>query len=141
MPFLSRFINRLLSFRKFSVTVGCLSCLKRPPRPYFLCGACVLAPYFGSPQRAINTLWCILEKTDLMWIPVIRSWRLNERHYGALQVRSSPHCRKLVWFVVTAAVASVQALKAVLSSSLWWWLLLLLLLLLLLPLSARWKPS
>ena len=36
-------------------------------------------------KRAIRTLWSILDVTDRMWIPVERSWRLNERHYGALQ--------------------------------------------------------
>ena len=36
-------------------------------------------------KRAIKTLWLTLEEMDLMWIPVIHSWRLNERHYGALQ--------------------------------------------------------
>ena len=36
-------------------------------------------------KRAIKTLWVVLEEMDLMWIPVVRSWRLNERHYGALQ--------------------------------------------------------
>lgn len=36
-------------------------------------------------KRAIRTLWIILEVMDLMWIPVHRSWHLNERHYGALQ--------------------------------------------------------
>jgi 2,3-bisphosphoglycerate-dependent phosphoglycerate mutase len=36
-------------------------------------------------KRAIRTLWLILDDLDLMWIPVHRSWRLNERHYGALQ--------------------------------------------------------
>jgi 2,3-bisphosphoglycerate-dependent phosphoglycerate mutase len=36
-------------------------------------------------KRAIKTLWIILEEMDLMWIPVTRDWRLNERHYGALQ--------------------------------------------------------
>ncbi|MEA1896601.1 MAG: 2,3-diphosphoglycerate-dependent phosphoglycerate mutase [Bacteroidota bacterium] len=36
-------------------------------------------------KRAIRTLWVTLEDMDLMWIPVFRSWRLNERHYGALQ--------------------------------------------------------
>ncbi|MDR1620776.1 MAG: 2,3-diphosphoglycerate-dependent phosphoglycerate mutase [Synergistaceae bacterium] len=36
-------------------------------------------------KRAIKTLWLTLEEMDLMWIPVTRSWRLNERHYGALQ--------------------------------------------------------
>jgi 2,3-bisphosphoglycerate-dependent phosphoglycerate mutase len=36
-------------------------------------------------RRAIRTLWLALEQLDLMWIPVTHSWRLNERHYGALQ--------------------------------------------------------
>lgn len=36
-------------------------------------------------KRAVRTLWIILDDIDLMWIPVYRSWRLNERHYGALQ--------------------------------------------------------
>ncbi len=36
-------------------------------------------------KRAIRTLWIILDTTERMWIPVERSWRLNERHYGALQ--------------------------------------------------------
>lgn len=36
-------------------------------------------------KRAIRTLWIILDEMDLMWIPVQRDWRLNERHYGALQ--------------------------------------------------------
>ncbi len=36
-------------------------------------------------KRAIRTLWIILDEMDLMWVPVERSWRLNERHYGALQ--------------------------------------------------------
>ncbi|MBF0254428.1 MAG: 2,3-diphosphoglycerate-dependent phosphoglycerate mutase [Candidatus Omnitrophica bacterium] len=36
-------------------------------------------------KRAIRTLWITLDGMDLMWIPVIRDWRLNERHYGALQ--------------------------------------------------------
>jgi len=36
-------------------------------------------------KRAIRTLWIILDDMDLMWIPVHRSWKLNERHYGVLQ--------------------------------------------------------
>lgn len=36
-------------------------------------------------KRAIRTLWITLDVMDLMWMPVYRSWRLNERHYGALQ--------------------------------------------------------
>jgi 2,3-bisphosphoglycerate-dependent phosphoglycerate mutase len=41
--------------------------------------------YTSVLKRAIRTLWIILDQMDLMWIPVHRSWRLNERHYGALQ--------------------------------------------------------
>ena len=36
-------------------------------------------------KRAVRTLWLVLDEMDLMWVPVVRSWRLNERHYGALQ--------------------------------------------------------
>ncbi|HEX7061922.1 MAG TPA: 2,3-diphosphoglycerate-dependent phosphoglycerate mutase [Woeseiaceae bacterium] len=36
-------------------------------------------------KRAIRTLWLMLDELDRMWIPVVRDWRLNERHYGALQ--------------------------------------------------------
>lgn len=41
--------------------------------------------YTSVLKRGIRTLWIVLEDMDLMWIPVYRSWRLNERHYGALQ--------------------------------------------------------
>ena len=41
--------------------------------------------YTSLLKRAIRTLWLVLDEMDLMWIPVHRSWRLNERHYGALQ--------------------------------------------------------
>jgi 2,3-bisphosphoglycerate-dependent phosphoglycerate mutase len=36
-------------------------------------------------KRGIRTLWIVLDEMDLMWIPVYNSWRLNEKHYGALQ--------------------------------------------------------
>jgi 2,3-bisphosphoglycerate-dependent phosphoglycerate mutase len=36
-------------------------------------------------RRAIRTLWIVLDGLDRMWIPVVHTWRLNERHYGALQ--------------------------------------------------------
>ncbi|MDA8110781.1 MAG: 2,3-diphosphoglycerate-dependent phosphoglycerate mutase [Betaproteobacteria bacterium] len=36
-------------------------------------------------KRAVRTLWLVLDEMDLMWLPVEKSWRLNERHYGALQ--------------------------------------------------------
>jgi len=41
--------------------------------------------YTSVLKRAIRTLWWVLDEMDLMWIPVYRRWRLNERHYGALQ--------------------------------------------------------
>jgi 2,3-bisphosphoglycerate-dependent phosphoglycerate mutase len=41
--------------------------------------------YTSLLKRAIRTLWITLDEMELMWIPVVRDWRLNERHYGALQ--------------------------------------------------------
>jgi len=41
--------------------------------------------YTSLLKRAIRTCWITLDELDLLWIPVLRSWRLNERHYGALQ--------------------------------------------------------
>ena len=41
--------------------------------------------YTSVLKRAIRTLWTVLDKMDLMWIPVHHTWRLNERHYGSLQ--------------------------------------------------------
>ncbi|MBI3714151.1 MAG: 2,3-diphosphoglycerate-dependent phosphoglycerate mutase [Burkholderiales bacterium] len=41
--------------------------------------------YTSVLKRAIRTLWCTLDEMDLMWLPVEHDWRLNERHYGALQ--------------------------------------------------------
>jgi len=55
-------------------------------------------------KRAVRTLWIVQDEMDLMWIPVKKSWRLNERHYGALQgLNKSETARKfgeeqvLVW--------------------------------------------
>jgi 2,3-bisphosphoglycerate-dependent phosphoglycerate mutase len=44
--------------------------------------------YTSVLKRAIRTLWMVLDAMDLMWIPVHSCWRLNERHYGALQGRN-----------------------------------------------------
>ena len=41
--------------------------------------------YTSVLKRAIKTLWIVMEDMDMEWIPVIRAWQLNERHYGALQ--------------------------------------------------------
>jgi 2,3-bisphosphoglycerate-dependent phosphoglycerate mutase len=60
--------------------------------------------YTSVLRRAISTLWIVLDEMDLMWIPVKNSWRLNERHYGALQgLNKSETARKygedqvLIW--------------------------------------------
>ena len=45
-------------------------------------------------KRALRTLWIVLDETDCMWLPVARSWRLNERHYGALQGRNKTRTRE-----------------------------------------------
>jgi len=41
--------------------------------------------YTSVLKRAIRTLWIALDEMDMMWLPVVRAWQLNERHYGALQ--------------------------------------------------------
>lgn len=41
--------------------------------------------YTSLLKRAIRTLWLVLEELDMLWLPVEKAWRLNERHYGALQ--------------------------------------------------------
>lgn len=41
--------------------------------------------FTSMQKRAIRTLWHVLEQTDRMWIPVTKSWKINERHYGGLQ--------------------------------------------------------
>ncbi len=41
--------------------------------------------YTSVLKRALRTLWIALDQMDLLWIPFVKSWRLNERHYGALQ--------------------------------------------------------
>jgi 2,3-bisphosphoglycerate-dependent phosphoglycerate mutase len=48
-------------------------------------GYCFDIAYTSVLKRAIRTLWIALDALDLLWIPVTKSWRLNERHYGALQ--------------------------------------------------------
>ena len=41
--------------------------------------------YTSVLKRAIKTLWMVMEEMELEWMPVVRAWQLNERHYGALQ--------------------------------------------------------
>ncbi len=54
--------------------------------------------------RAIRTLWIVLEEMDLAWLPVVKTWRLNERHFGALQgcskadtIRTEGESQMLTW--------------------------------------------
>ena len=47
-------------------------------------------------KRAIRTLWIVLDEMDLAWVPVTCTWRLNERHYGALQGRNKDEVRREV---------------------------------------------
>ena len=46
--------------------------------------------YTSVLKRAIRTLWLVLDEMNLMWIPVYRDWRLNERYYAALQGLNKP---------------------------------------------------
>lgn len=48
-------------------------------------GFCFEVAYTSYLKRAVKTLNCVLDKMDLDWLPVEKSWRLNEKHYGALQ--------------------------------------------------------
>jgi 2,3-bisphosphoglycerate-dependent phosphoglycerate mutase len=48
-------------------------------------GFCFDLAYTSVLKRAIRTLWLTMDEMDLMWLPVKNDWRLNERHYGALQ--------------------------------------------------------
>jgi len=54
------------------------------------------ACYTSVLKRAIKTLWLVLEAMDLMWVPVRKTWCLNERHYGALQGRNKEEVAKEV---------------------------------------------
>lgn len=57
----------------------------RAGRELLAAGLEVQVAFTSVLKRAIRTLWILLDEMDRMWVPVERSWRLNERHYGALQ--------------------------------------------------------
>ena len=52
--------------------------------------------FTSALTRAIRTLWIVLDEMDLAWLPVASTWRLNERHYGALQGRNKDEVRREV---------------------------------------------
>ena len=53
------------------------------------------AAFVSYLRRAVETLWVIQRRTDLMWLPVATDWRLNERHYGALQGENKDEMTRL----------------------------------------------
>jgi len=59
-------------------------------------------------KRAIRTLWIVLDQMDLMWIPVVNSWRLNERHYGALQGLNKAEMAQIAGFEQSGNGAEVR---------------------------------
>ena len=59
-------------------------------------GNCFDIAFTSYLKKAIRTLWIILDEMDIMWLPVIKTWKLNERHYGALQGLSKPGTAKKI---------------------------------------------
>lgn len=51
--------------------------------------------YTSYLKRAIQTLNLVLQQMDREWLPVVKSWKLNERHYGTLQGLNNRNCRKI----------------------------------------------
>jgi len=77
--------------------------------------------YTSFLKRAIRTLWIVQDVMDLMWIPVIKTWRLNKRHYGSLQgLNKSKTAEKfgeeqvLAWVLTIPGAALVAGLMYVL---------------------------
>ncbi len=77
--------NRFTGWTDVDLTDKGLEEAKRAGRQLKAAGLSFDVAFTSLQKRAIRTLWLVLDEMDLMWIPVHRSWRLNERHYGALQ--------------------------------------------------------
>jgi 2,3-bisphosphoglycerate-dependent phosphoglycerate mutase len=77
--------NRFTGWTDVDLTEQGVAEAKRAGRALREHGFTFDAAYTSVLKRAIRTLWFVVDQMDLMWIPVHRSWRLNERHYGALQ--------------------------------------------------------
>ena len=77
--------NRFTGWTDVDLTVRGTEEARRAGRLLAQAGHSFDVAYTSLLKRAIRTLWLVLDEMDLMWIPVRRSWRLNERHYGALQ--------------------------------------------------------
>ena len=77
--------NRFTGWTDVDLTEKGVAEARRAGRQLVEAGFAFDLAYTSVLKRAIRTLWLVLDEMDLMWIPVQRSWRLNERHYGALQ--------------------------------------------------------
>ncbi len=77
--------NRFTGWTDVDLTEKGVSEAQRAGRELKSAGIDFDVAFTSLQKRAIRTLWLALDEMDLMWIPVHRSWRLNERHYGALQ--------------------------------------------------------
>ena len=77
--------NRFTGWTDVDLTVRGTEEARRAGRLLVEAGHSFDIAYTSLLKRAIRTLWLVLDEMDSMWIPVRRSWRLNERHYGALQ--------------------------------------------------------
>ena len=77
--------NRFTGWTDVDLTARGVEEARRSGRLLARAGQSFDVAYTSLLKRAIRTLWIVLDEMDLMWIPVHRSWRLNERHYGALQ--------------------------------------------------------
>ena len=77
--------NRFTGWTDVDLTTRGVEEARRAGRLLAEAGHAFDVAYTSLLKRAIRTLWLVLDEMDLMWIPVHRSWRLNERHYGALQ--------------------------------------------------------
>ena len=77
--------NRFTGWTDVDLTEKGVSEARRAGRDLKDAGIVFDIAFTSLQKRAIRTLWIVLDEMDLMWIPVHRSWRLNERHYGALQ--------------------------------------------------------
>jgi 2,3-bisphosphoglycerate-dependent phosphoglycerate mutase len=77
--------NRFTGWTDVDLTPGGLAEAKRAGRLLKEQGYAFDLCYTSVLKRAIRTLWTVLDEMDAMWLPVVHSWRLNERHYGALQ--------------------------------------------------------
>ena len=77
--------NRFTGWTDVDLTARGIEEARRAGRLLAEAGHSFDVAYTSLLKRAIRTLWVVLDEMDLMWIPVHRSWRLNERHYGVLQ--------------------------------------------------------